>query len=166
MVPRTVCNRRNGFVILDCASERLAGVVVLDDQQGVALSDSPQTERRMDDMATKEFVRQPTGHRPAWADVELGAHTTSVWNVAYDGGLGKQQKEHPTQKPTELFSLPLRIHTQPGAVCLEPFSGSGTQIIAAEQHGRVCRAVEIEPTFCDIAVRRWEEFTGEKAVRA
>ena len=102
------------------------------------------------------------GHRPDWADVDLGAHTTSVWNVSYDGGLGKQQKEHPTQKPTELFALPMRIHTRPKAVCIEPFSGSGTQLIAAEQHGRVCRAIELEPHFCDVAVRRYEEFSGEK----
>jgi DNA modification methylase len=105
------------------------------------------------------------GHRPDWVDIDLGAHTTSVWEISYDGGAKKQQKEHPTQKPVELFALPMRIHTKPGDVCLEPFSGSGSQIIAAEMEGRVCRAIEREPVFVDVAVRRWENFTGEKATR-
>ena len=47
----------------------------------------------------------------------------------------------------------------------EPFSGSGSQIIAAEQHGRRCRAMELEPAFVDVAVERWEKFSGKKAER-
>lgn len=65
----------------------------------------------------------------------------------------------------ELFARPMRKHTRPGDLCYEPFSGSGSQIIAAEQMGRRCRAIEISPAFCDVAVRRWEEFTGTKAER-
>jgi len=48
---------------------------------------------------------------------------------------------------------------------LEPFSGSGTTIIAAEQTERKCYAMELSPVYCDLAVKRWEEFTGEKAVK-
>jgi len=50
-----------------------------------------------------------------------------------------------------------------GDICLEPFSGSGTQVIAAEMTGRRCFAMEISPTFCDLAVSRWELFTGRHA---
>ena len=65
----------------------------------------------------------------------------------------------------ELFARPIRKHTRTGEVCFEPFSGSGSQIIAAEQLGRRCFAIEIEPRFVDVAVKRWEAFTGQKADR-
>ncbi|HVL82614.1 MAG TPA: DNA modification methylase [Actinomycetota bacterium] len=104
------------------------------------------------------------GHRPDWVDAHYAAKVTSVWEVSYDEGRRKQQAEHPTQKPVELFAIPMRIHTHPGDVCFEPFSGSGSQLVAAAQEGRVCCAIELEPRFCDLAVRRWEEFTGEEAV--
>jgi DNA modification methylase len=87
----------------------------------------------------------------------------SVWSVDYDG-LGRRAADHPTAKPVELFARPMRKHTKPGDLCFEPFSGSGSQIIAAEQLGRRCRAIEIEPAFVDVAVVRWEQATGEKAV--
>ena len=60
----------------------------------------------------------------------------------------------------------MRVHTQVGDVCFEPFSGSGSQIIAAERLNRRCFAMELEPFFVDVAVKRWEEFTGKKAVKA
>ena len=71
--------------------------------------------------------------------------------------------EHPTMKPVEVFSIPMRQHTRRGEICYEPFCGSGTQIIAAERLGRKCFAMEIEPRYVDVAVKRWELFTGGKA---
>ena len=68
------------------------------------------------------------------------------------------------EKPTEVFAIPMRIHTQPGDICFEPFSGSGSQIIAGERLHRRVFALELEPIFCDVAVKRWEDFTGKKAV--
>jgi len=59
----------------------------------------------------------------------------------------------------------MRKHTKAGAICYEPFSGSGSQIIAAEKESRRCFAMEIEPVFCEVAMRRWEEMTGEEAVK-
>lgn len=73
--------------------------------------------------------------------------------------------EHPTQKPVELFAIPMRKHTLPGDICYEPFCGSGSQIIAGEQWGRVVYAMEIEPTFVDVTVERWERFSGGHALR-
>jgi DNA modification methylase len=87
----------------------------------------------------------------------------SVWSVDYDG-LGRRAADHPTAKPVELFARPMRKHTKPGDLCFEPFSGSGSQIMAAEQLGLRCRAIEIEPAFVDVAVVRWEQATGEKAI--
>ncbi len=89
----------------------------------------------------------------------------SVWEIDWEGKARIVGNEHPTQKPVEIFARPMRKHTRPGAVCFEPFSGSGSQLIAAEQLGRRCYAMELEPTFVEVAVRRWEAFTGKKAER-
>jgi DNA modification methylase len=87
---------------------------------------------------------------------------TSVWDVPSER-LPGEQTDHPTMKPVELFAIPMRQHTQLGDVCYEPFSGSGSQLVAAEQLGRKCFALEIDPRFVDVAVRRWEHVTGRKA---
>ena len=60
----------------------------------------------------------------------------------------------------------MRKHTKRGAIVFEPFSGSGSQLIAAERLGRKCRAIEIAPAFVDVAVLRWQEATGKDAVHA
>lgn len=87
----------------------------------------------------------------------------SVWEIDWDGKARIVGNEHPTEKPVELFARPIKKHTKPGDVVFEPFSGSGTQLIAAERTGRRCRAIEIEPRFADVAIRRWEAATGEQA---
>ena len=89
----------------------------------------------------------------------------SVWEIDWEGKARIVGNEHPTQKPVEIFARPMRKHTRPGDICFEPFSGSGSQLIAAEQLGRRCFAMELEPTFVEVAVRRWEAFTGKKAER-
>ena len=59
----------------------------------------------------------------------------------------------------------IKMHSDKDGIVLEPFSGSGTTIIACEQTERKCYAMELSPVYCDLSVKRWEEFTGEKAVR-
>jgi DNA modification methylase len=81
-------------------------------------------------------------------------------------GISDEKVEHPTQKPVEIFERPISYHTRAGDIVYEPFSGSGSQIIAAERMGRRCFAMELAPTFVDVAVARWERFTGKKGVRA
>ncbi|PIQ86775.1 MAG: hypothetical protein COV74_03460 [Candidatus Omnitrophica bacterium CG11_big_fil_rev_8_21_14_0_20_45_26] len=88
---------------------------------------------------------------------------TDIWPLDWEGKKRATAKEHPTVKPTEVFAIPMRIHTSPGDLCYEPFSGSGTQIIAGERLYRKVFAMEIEPVFCDVAIRRFEEFTGRHA---
>lgn len=67
-------------------------------------------------------------------------------------------------KPVQMIAYQICNNTLPGAVVFDPFGGSGTTLIACEQTGRSCRMMEIDPKYCDVIIRRWEEFTGEKAV--
>lgn len=96
-------------------------------------------------------------------DPESPEYYSDIWEVDWEGKKRNNGLDHPTVKPTEIFAIPMRVHTRPGDICYEPFSGSGSQIIAAERVNRRCFAMELEPVFCDVAVRRWEEFTGKKA---
>jgi DNA modification methylase len=92
------------------------------------------------------------------------ADAKAVWEIGSaieDGASGI----HPTQKPVETIRRPISYHTRPGGLIYEPFSGSGTAIIAAEETGRTCYAIEQSPQFVDVAVARWEAFTGKKAKR-
>ena len=98
--------------------------------------------------------------------LRLLKEASSVWECGWDGSSRPRGNEHPTQKPVELFARPMRKHTAAGDVCYEPFSGSGTQILAAEQLGRRCLAMELEPSFVDLAVRRWQKASGRDAVLA
>jgi len=101
------------------------------------------------------FYGWQRGNQPPW----YGDKTqTSVWEVGREG-----KGEHPTQKPVELFTRPIMNHTKPDEIIYEPFAGSGSQVIAAEQTERVCRAIEIEPKYCDVIIKRWEDFAGQKA---
>ncbi len=69
-----------------------------------------------------------------------------------------------TQKPVECMRRPMENNSLPGAPVYEPFSGSGTTIIAAELSGRVCCAIELNSSYVDVAIRRWQDFTGDVAV--
>ena len=83
----------------------------------------------------------------------------TLWEI--DNPL-KSETGHSAQKPVECMQR--AIHNHKGDV-YDPFVGSGTTIIAGEQEGRSVYAVEIEPAYVDVAVTRWEDFTGKKAVR-
>ena len=76
---------------------------------------------------------------------------------AYDG------HGHGTQKPVECMRRPIENNSSPGQAVYEPFSGSGTTIVAAAMTGRSCFAIEIDPAYVDVAVLRWQAFTGEDA---
>jgi DNA modification methylase len=70
---------------------------------------------------------------------------------------------HPTTKPVELFEYQMLNNTKSGGVVLDLFGGSGTTAIAAEKNGRQARLMELDPKYCDVIVKRWQEFTGKKA---
>lgn len=71
--------------------------------------------------------------------------------------------EHPTMKPVELFEYQMLNNTKGSDLVLDSFSGSGTTAIACEKHGRNARLMELDPKYCDVIVKRWQEFTGQEA---
>ena len=71
--------------------------------------------------------------------------------------------DHPTMKPVALFEYQMLNNTKGGDIVLDSFGGSGTTLIAAEKNGRVARIMELDPKYCDVIVKRWEDFTGKKA---
>jgi DNA modification methylase len=107
-------------------------------------------------------------HEPCWYAVRKGAAggrtsdrtQATLWSIPSreDSGHG-----HSTQKPVECMARPMRNHDAP--TVYDPFCGSGTTLIAAEELGRTCYAIEIEPSYCQIAIDRWEAFTGQTAVK-
>jgi DNA modification methylase len=72
--------------------------------------------------------------------------------------------EHPTMKPVALFEYQMLNNTKGGDIVLDSFGGSGTTLLAAEKNGRYARLMELDPKYCDVIVKRWEDFTGKKAV--
>ena len=73
---------------------------------------------------------------------------------------------HPTQKPVELSLRCITNSSQKGDIIYDPFGGSGSTLIACEKAGRLCRMIEIDPRFCDVIIRRWQEYTDQQAVHA
>jgi site-specific DNA-methyltransferase (adenine-specific) len=71
--------------------------------------------------------------------------------------------EHPTMKPVALFEYQMLNNTKGGDLVLDSFGGSGTTMIAAEKNGRVARLMELDPKYCDVIVKRWQDFTGKNA---
>jgi DNA modification methylase len=89
-----------------------------------------------------------------------GRSQTDIWRVQRDS---PRTYQHPTQKPVELMERCIENSSRPGQTVLDPCVGSGTTIIAAERTGRRCLAMDIDPRFAEVALRRWESFTGRKA---
>lgn len=71
--------------------------------------------------------------------------------------------EHPTMKPVALFEYQLLNNTKGGDIVLDSFGGSGTTLLAAEKNGRIARLMELDPKYCDVIVKRWQDFTGKIA---
>lgn len=107
-------------------------------------------------------------HEPCWYVVRGGKtghwagdrKQSTLWQIEKPK---KSETGHSTQKPVECMKRPIENNSQPGDAVYEPFSGSGTTIIAAEMTGRRCFAIELNPVYVDVAVRRWQAFTGNQA---
>jgi DNA modification methylase len=108
-------------------------------------------------------------HEPCWYAVRKGAtghwfgdrKQSTLWQISKPQ---KSETGHSTQKPIECMKRPIENNSSPGQALYEPFSGSGTTIIAAEMTGRCCHAIELNPQYVDVAVRRWQNFTGQQAI--
>ena len=116
-------------------------------------------------------------HEPCWVVRAVGAkvpflgerNQATIWRAPSPkmimGGSTEEKFDHPAQKPVALFEAPIRNHLEPGEAVYDPFVGSGTTLIAAETLGRRCYALEIDPKYCQIAIERWQAFTGRTAER-
>jgi DNA modification methylase len=96
-----------------------------------------------------------TGH---WAG---DRKQTTLWQI---DAPHRNETGHSTQKPVEAMRRPILNNSSPGQAVYEPFSGSGTTIIACEMEGRIAYACELNPAYVDVAVQRWQAFTGQEAV--
>jgi DNA modification methylase len=107
-------------------------------------------------------------HEPCWYAVRKGKaghwagdrKQTTLWEISHP----KSETGHSTQKPVECMRRPIENNSSPGQAVYEPFSGSGTTIIAAEMMGRICHAIELSPAYVDVAAKRWQSFTGKQAM--
>ncbi len=116
-------------------------------------------------------------HEPCWVVRKAGAKVpfrgsrdqATIWRVPSPkmimGGSTEAKQDHPTQKPLVLFETPIRNHLKVGDAVYDPFLGSGTALIAAERTGTRCYALEIDPIYVEVALRRWERFSGHDAVQ-
>jgi hypothetical protein len=104
-------------------------------------------------------------------NVELGRrgrNRTNVWNYAGMSSFGKDRDRllelHPTVKPVAMIADALRDVTKRGQIVLDTFLGSGSTLMAADETGRLCAGVELDPLYVDVAIRRWQNATGRAAV--
>jgi DNA modification methylase len=111
------------------------------------------------------------GRKPHVNNIDLGRHGRSRTNVwEYDGmnvfREGRQQElvMHPTCKPVDLIADAIKDCSRRDDLILDPFAGSGTTIIACQKTGRRARLIEIEPRYCDVIIRRWQDYSGGVAV--
>ena len=106
-------------------------------------------------------------HEPCWYAVRGKGHwsggrkQTTLWSIPSRDQ--DAETVHGTQKPVECMRRPILNNSSRGQAVYEPFSGSGTTLIAAETTGRSCLAMELAPAYADMAVRRWGAFTGRAA---
>lgn len=89
----------------------------------------------------------------------------NIWRTPTRDG-DNMQNGHGASFPVKLPAQGIGQHSDEGDIVYEPFMGSGTTMIASEQLGRKCYGMEIDPKYCDVAIKRWEDFTGKKAVKA
>jgi hypothetical protein len=104
------------------------------------------------------FYAVRDGHTGHWTG---DRKQTTLWQIDKPR---VSETGHSTQKPVECMRRPIENNSSPGQAVYEPFSGSGTTIIAAEMTARVAHAIEITPAYVDVAVKRWQDFTGQQAV--
>jgi DNA modification methylase len=103
---------------------------------------------------------------------KFGRNRTNVWEYPGVNTFSKQGEEgnllalHPTVKPVQMIAEAILDSSARGEIVLDGFLGSGSTLIAAERVGRVCYGIDIDPVYVDVAIRRWQNFTGEVAVHA
>lgn len=136
--------RKQGTVI-----EEAAPIIVRQDDEGALLTFTA-------------GIQTVTLRVPSYEVLQAGDDSLStVWRFEKPVRNG----EHPTMKPIGLCARAIQNSSRPGDVVADFFGGSGSTLMAAEQTGRIAYLSEIDPVYCDVIIRRWEEFTGQKAYR-
>lgn len=116
------------------------------------------------------FKKGSAAHLNNFSLGQHGRYRTNVWDYAGVNSLKADRDEelamHPTVKPVAMVADAIRDCSKRGGIVLDAFSGSGTTIMAAEQTRRRCRAIELDPRYVDVGIRRWQAETGGTAVLA
>jgi hypothetical protein len=117
------------------------------------------------------------GHEPCWVVRRAGSKgrflgsrdQSTVWRAPSPkmlmAGSTEEKQDHPAQKPMALYEAPIANHLRRGEAVYDPFLGSGTALVAAEGLGQRCYALEIDPRYVQVAIERWQTFTGQTAVK-
>jgi DNA modification methylase len=112
------------------------------------------------------------GHRNNIQLGQFGRNRTNIWEYPGINTLSKHGDEgnllalHPTVKPVALVADAILDCSARGDIVLDSFLGSGTTLMAAERVGRACYGIEIDPVYVDVAIRRWQKLTGDRAIHA
>lgn len=115
-------------------------------------------------------------HEPCWygvrnkGDWQGDRKQTTIWEIQNNNSFGRKGEAeetfgHGTQKPVECMLRPIVNNSNEGQVVYDPFLGSGTTLIAAEKTGRICYGMELDPKYVDVILKRWEQYSGKRAVK-
>lgn len=124
------------------------------------------TDRR--DLVT--MIEEKDGKKPDFSKMtkaelmDILEKLAEVPTSVIDENKPKRNAEHPTMKPVNLMGRLISNSTRPGEIVLDIFGGSGSTLIAAEQLGRRCFMMELDPHYCDVIIARWEKLTGKTAI--
>ena len=97
-------------------------------------------------------------------NAEKGQHSPSTWRI--NKQQGSEKTGHPTQKPVAVPQHAIEKSSRNNQIVLDLFGGSGSTLIACEKTSRDCRMMELDPKYCDVIIKRWQDYTGKKAIHA
>ncbi|MEL1249282.1 site-specific DNA-methyltransferase [Aurantiacibacter gilvus] len=116
------------------------------------------------------FKQGTAPHTNTFGLGDTGRYRTNVWDYAGISSIGASRADelamHPTVKPVALIADAIRDCSRRGEIVLDGFGGSGSTLIAAEKTGRAARLIEYDPLYCDTIIRRWQDYTGKRAILA
>ena len=164
---RTLLAAVDGAIYCCMSSKELPLVSRILAEEGGHWSDTIVWQKDRFTLGRADYQR---GYEPIWYGWREGAShhwcgdrdQGDVWTIARPS----ESPLHPTMKPLALMERAIRNSSQDGDLVLDPFAGSGSTLVACERTGRVCAGIEVDPAYVDVAVARWERFSGGTAERA
>lgn len=165
-ITNTIVRATDGAIYIFMSSKELGAFHAAMSEAGAHWSDTIICVKNAFVLGRPDYQRQ---YEPIWYGWREGAthywcgdrSQSDVWEFDRPG----RSVEHPTMKPVALLMRAIENSSQPGDTIFDPCAGRGSTLIAAERTGRRCRAIEIEPAYCDVIIKRWEAFSGKQAVR-